>query len=118
MKILIIYMFLQLIFCNQDTLIIVGDKVITKKDFLRRSEYAIRPSYCKSNGDIDKKIILNSLIAEKLFAIENSKNIMIDNEISNFINGIKEQTMRKVMLEEHVNKNLYMDNHLITKLRK
>ena len=62
MRILIIYILFQLILCNQDTLILVSNKVITKNDFMRRAEYSIRPGYCKSNEDIDKKIILNSLI--------------------------------------------------------
>tara|TARA_B100001142_G_scaffold72792_1_gene73481 strand:+ start:53 stop:1402 length:1350 start_codon:yes stop_codon:yes gene_type:complete len=116
MRILIIYILFQLILCNQDTLILVSNKVITKNDFMRRAEYSIRPGYCKSNEDIDKKIILNSLIAEKLFAIENLEDTLINKKTSNFINGIKEQMMRKLMLEEHINKNLHIDDSSINNL--
>ena len=115
MKLIAAYIFFQFILCNQDTLILVSDKVITKNDFIRRAEYTVRPSYCKSNEDIDKKIILNSLIAEKLFSIENLENETV-NEISSFINGIKEQNMRKLMLEEYVNQNLHIDESLINML--
>ena len=51
---------------DSDILVEINDRVITKNDFIIRSEYTIRPSYCKSNNQIHKKIILNSLIAEKL----------------------------------------------------
>ena len=43
----------------------VGPGVITIQDFIRRSEYSIRPGYCRQDNYIHKKIILNSLIAEK-----------------------------------------------------
>ena len=116
MKLITAYIFFQFILCNQDTLILVSDKVITKNDFIRRAEYTVRPSYCKSNEEIDKKIILNSLIAEKLFSIENLENKAVNNKISNFITGIKEQNMRKLMLEEYVNKNLHIEENLINNL--
>ena len=116
MKSLIIFLLIQFIICNQDTLILINDKVITRDDFIRRSEYTIRPNYCKLSNNVHKKIILNSLIAEKLFAIENSKYEIKKNNVSNYINGIKEQTMRKVMLEEYVNNNLIIDSDFISKL--
>ena len=90
---------------------IINDRVITKNDFLKRAEYTIRPNYCNSNNNIDKKIILNSLIAEKLFAIENSDHQIKDQQALNSINGIKEQAMRRVLLEEYVNNNLVIDNN-------
>ncbi len=116
MKILIIYLLTQLIICNQDTLILIQDKVITKNDFIRRAEYTIRPDYCKSNNNVHKKVILNSLIAEKLFAIENSDNKIKNESVLDYIDGIKKQAMRKVMLEEYVNKNIKLDDNLIAKL--
>ena len=48
----------------------VADKYITIQDFIQRSEYTIRPDYCKKSNYIHKKIILNSLIAEKMIALE------------------------------------------------
>ena len=88
MKSLIIFLLIQFIICNQDTLILINDKVITRDDFIRRSEYTIRPNYCKLSNNVHKKIILNSLIAEKLFAIENSKYEIKKNNVSNYINGL------------------------------
>ena len=44
----------------------VGHEVITIQDFIRRAEYAIRPDYCRQDNYIHKKIVLNSLIGEKL----------------------------------------------------
>jgi len=51
----------------------VGSRTITLQDFIRRAEYSIRPLYCRQANYIHKKIILNSLIAEKLFALEAEK---------------------------------------------
>ena len=58
----------------------IGDRTITKNEFIRRSEYTIRPPYCKM-GDliIHKKIILNSLIAEKLLALEAEEKQLLQN---------------------------------------
>ena len=109
MRYIIIYFFFHLLYPSADTLVVINNKVITKNDFLRRAEYTIRPTYCNSDNNIDKKIILNSLIAEKLYAIENSDFEIKDKHDINSINGIKEQTMRQVMLEEYVNNNLSID---------
>ncbi|SVE20750.1 uncharacterized protein METZ01_LOCUS473604, partial [marine metagenome] len=46
-----------------NVLAIVGTRIITVQDFIRRAEYAIRPLYCRQSNYIHKKIILNSLIA-------------------------------------------------------
>ena len=35
----------------------VGEKIITKQDFIRRAEYTIRPDYCRQSNYIHKKII-------------------------------------------------------------
>ena len=51
----------------------VGHEVITIQDFIRRAEYAIRPDYCRQDNYIHKKIVLNSLIGEKLTALEQKK---------------------------------------------
>ena len=52
----------------------VGSKHITIQDFIRRAEYTIRPKYCRGANYIHKKIILNSLIAEKMLSLEIEKN--------------------------------------------
>ena len=66
--------FISLFYTN--TLIRIDNKEITKNDFIKRAEYTIRPSYCKSNNNIHKKIILNSIIAEKLMSLEIEENLL------------------------------------------
>lgn len=48
----------------------VGDKTISVNEFIRRAEYTPRPAYCRGENYIHRKIILNSLVAEKLLALE------------------------------------------------
>ena len=81
----------------------VGDRTITKRDFLNRAEYTIRPIFCKGNLYYHKKIILNNLIAEKLLALESekiraSKNIV---SLDSYLKGRKEQAMRQVLYYKH-----------------
>jgi hypothetical protein len=86
----------------------VGDKVIKNREFLQRSEYAIRPLYCRDNSYIHKKIVLNSLIAEKLLAMEAGE----DNQLVNnpdflaYLQGRKEQAMRQVQYYQEFYKNV------------
>ncbi len=76
----------------------VGSEVITIQDFIRRSEYTIRPGYCRQDNYIHKKIILNSLIGEKLTAIEQEKeNVDVsDDNLDFYLKGRKEQAMRQL----------------------
>ena len=76
----------------------VGSEVITIQDFIRRSEYTIRPGYCRQDNYIHKKIILNSLIGEKLTAIEQEKeNVEVsDDNLDSYLKGRKEQAMRQL----------------------
>ena len=112
-KMMAIYILICFII-SQDTLVIIDKQIITKNDFIKRAEYTIRPKYCNSDNNIDKKIILNSLIAEKLLAQKN--NSELDIEAIRFIQGIKEQAMRKLMLEDQVNLHLIIDNNMILDL--
>ena len=76
----------------------IGPEVITIQDFIRRSEYTIRPKYCRQDNYIHKKIILKSLIDEKLTSIEQEKqNIQISAEnLDTYFKGRKEQAMRQM----------------------
>ncbi len=75
----------------------VGPKTISVNEFLRRAEYTIRPAYCRGDNYIHRKIVLNSLIAEKLLALEAGE----DNELTRneqfqlYLQGRKEQAMRE-----------------------
>ena len=82
---------------EEEILARIGKKTISVDEFIRRAEYTIRPSYCKQDNYIHKKIILNSLIAEKLFSLEaGSDNKLVKNEeFRNYIRGRKEQAMRQ-----------------------
>ena len=73
----------------------IGDRVITVQDFIERAEYTPRPLYCKGNSTIDKRIILNTLIGEKLFSMEMKKDI--PNAIEKYLIGRKNQKMREVL---------------------
>ena len=60
---------------DQDVIIAtVENRVITVNDFLKRCEYSPRPAYCNGDNFIHKKIALNSLIAEKILAVEFDRN--------------------------------------------
>ena len=85
---------------DSNLLTTIGDRDITVNDFIKRCEYVPRPNFCKNNNYIHKKIALNSLIAEKLLAIEFDKtNIEFTPAQNNLITGRKEQSMRQMMLK-------------------
>jgi len=75
----------------------IGDRTISREEFISRAEYAIRPAYCKSDQYVHRKIALNSLIAEKLLAIEaGDDNPLSRNEqFQLYVQGRKEQSMRQ-----------------------
>lgn len=75
----------------------IENKQIYLDEFKKRCEFAVRPKYCNGNNYIHKKIMLNSLIAEKLLALESDeKNDFTENpEYQSYILGRKEQTMRQ-----------------------
>ena len=84
-------------------LAIIGNKTITIQDFIRRSEYTIRPSYCSRSNYLHKKIVLNSLIAEKLTAteMENADDKLLESDhFKNFLKGRKEQAMRQIFYND------------------
>ncbi len=81
----------------------VGSKTISVNDFIKRSEYTIRPVWCKKDDYISKKIVLNSLIAEKLLAIEAGEDsVLLRNpQVENYLAGRKEQIMRRMYQYQH-----------------
>ena len=81
----------------------VGSSILTVQDFIRRSEYTIRPVYCRQENYIHKKIVLNSLIAEKLTALEFEKETQVTQKDKNrggFLLGRREQAMRQIFFAE------------------
>ena len=84
-------------------LALVAGRAITIQDFIRRSEYTIRPAYCRQSNYIHKKIVLNSLIAEKLTALEtddSNDQLLESSNFKMFIKGRREQAMRKVFYHD------------------
>lgn len=76
----------------------IGPEVITIQDFIRRAEYAIRPDFCRQDNYIHKKIVLNSLIGEKLTALEQVKYAIEteEDDLDSYFKGRKEQAMRQL----------------------
>jgi len=92
----------------------IENKVITVNDFLKRCEYSPRPAYCNGDNFIHKKISLNSLIAEKILAIEFDRNNQAINENQRyFIEGRKEQLMRHLMLKKYGYEDIQLDSILL-----
>lgn len=75
----------------------IGGKTISQNEFIRRAEYTIRPGYCRGDDYIQRKIVLNSLVAEKLLALEaGDHNALLENEEWQlYLQGRKEQAMRQ-----------------------
>jgi hypothetical protein len=102
---------------KEKILVKIGDKTISVNEFIRRAEYTIRPPYCSGNHNLDKKIVINSLIAEKLMAIEaNDNNSFIMNDrIQAYLRGRKEQAMRQWLYEKEAKDKVILDSTQILK---
>ena len=83
---------------------IVGEDSIFVNDIIKRSEYTVRPPYCDDDKSFDKGIILNSIIAEKLYSFEaDEKKVFVGNErYEARIKGIREQLMREKLIQVDV----------------
>ena len=103
-KIIVIFFGLIILGCISDDkaddniLVRIGDEYITGDEFIFRSEYTIRPEWCSGENNIHKKIALNSLIAEKLLAIEAGTGTLVDEDpyIQAYLKGRREQEMRQL----------------------
>ena len=94
----------------------VGSRIITLQDLIRRAEYSIRPLYCRQANYIHKKIILNSLIAEKLFALEAEKtkvDLLDYGFFQSYIRGRSEQAMRQLHNYEEFYKQVELDSVVV-----
>ncbi len=89
-------------------LVQVADRTITVSEFIKRAEYTIRPPHCRGNLNIHKYIVLNSLIAEKLLAIE-LEDASVDTHFMKYLIGRKEQKMRDVLFYEKAYKLVSID---------
>jgi hypothetical protein len=94
----------------------VADKSISVNEFIRRAEYTIRPAWCKSDNYIHRKIVLNSLIAEKLFALEagTADTLLKNSEVTAFLKGRLEQSIRKIHFNKTATQNVTIDDNELT----
>ncbi len=98
----------------QEVILVNIDNQITisKDEFIRRAEYTIRPPYCKGNSYLHKKIVLNSLIAEKLLALEASDNnpLLESEQFQRFLKGRRDQAMRQWMHHQEATQKVKLDS--------
>jgi hypothetical protein len=93
----------------------IGGKTILVDEFIRRAEYTVRPNYAKGNGGIEKKIILNSMLAEKMLALEAGKEneFMQNKSFQRMLEGRKEQLMRNVMYYAEGTSKVHLDTAMM-----
>jgi hypothetical protein len=93
----------------------IGDKSISVNEFIRRAEYTIRPPYCRSDNYIHRKIVLNSLIAEKILALEagDKNELMANEDVNLYLQGRKEQSMRQLLYKNEMYDAVEVDTHEI-----
>ncbi len=89
----------------------VADKSISTNEFISRAEYTIRPDWCKGDSYIHRKIVLNSLIAEKLLALEagDDNRLTRNPEFQLYMQGRKEQAMRQWLYEKEAVEKVHLD---------
>jgi len=89
----------------------IGDVTISLNEFIRRTELTIRPNYCNGDDNIHKKIILNSLIAEKMLALEAGESNALDQDeqFQLYLQGRQEQIMREQFLNKEVYQKVKLD---------
>ncbi len=126
-NILIIVILIIIVSCSKEEkieepqilpLVKIGDITISKDEFIRRAEYTIRPNYCKNNYNIHKKIILNSIIAEKLFALEADNDTIFQKSefLDNYVTGRRNQAMRQFHYYNEATQKVELDNDEITNI--
>ncbi len=96
----------------------IGNKTITKMEFMNRAEFTPRPDYCRLDNYVHKKIVLNTLIAEKLMAAEAGENNELTNtpEYAAYLTGRKEQAMRQIHYYEKAFVNSKPDSADVAKV--
>ncbi len=96
----------------------IGDKTISQNEFIRRAEFTIRPGYCRGDDYIQRKIVLNSLVAEKLLALEaGDHNALLQNEEWQlYLQGRKEQAMRQWLYYKEGYEKVDLDTAEVKKL--
>lgn len=96
----------------------IGEKTITANEFIYRAEYTPRPVYCRGSTYIHKKIVLNSLIAEKLLALEAGEDneFITSNNVQAYIKGRREQAMREILYTKDAYETVVLDTQQILEI--
>ena len=81
---------------DQNILVRINDRIITKNDFIERSEYTIRPSYCKSNNNIHKKVFF-------FLARTHSTNVILSHEHLDYTWLEYESAVKKLTYDNAIN---------------
>lgn len=101
---------------HPNILAIVGDEVITVEEFIKRSEFTIRPAFCKGNSISEKKVILNNLILEKLIAAEaENAGLKLNDRNLHYLMGRIGQAMRQQLFAEVTSGAVKIDTSFILK---
>lgn len=101
-------------------LVKIADKTISLAEFQQRAEHTIRPPYCRGDNNLHKKIVINSLIAEKMLAMEAGENndLTNDKNFQYFIQGRQEQAMREWLLHKEGFEKVHIEESEIQKILK
>jgi len=96
----------------------IGPKTISVNEFIERSEYTIRPPWCKRADYISKKVALNSLIAEKMLALEaGPDSLLLGNpQIKDYLTGRREQAMRRLYMHRFGFEKVHPDSGFVKKV--
>lgn len=96
----------------------IGDKTISQDEFIRRAEYTIRPSYCRGDDYVQRKIVLNSLVAEKLLALEagEDNDLTRTEEFQLYLQGRQEQAMRQWLYYKEAYAKVALDSNEVKKI--
>lgn len=120
---LLIGLLLLLSFCSQsdqqrEILAKVGNRQIIVDEFLNRLYFSPRPAYCSGTSQKDKEIVISNFIAEKALAIVAEKNLDLTRRprLLNFLQGIKEQTMRQVQFEKEALNKVEIDSNQLNEI--
>jgi len=99
---------------NQDPVLAkIGKRSITLNEFMHRAELTPRPP-----NFMDKSIVLNNLLAEKLFVVELPKNspILKNDRFNLMIKGIQEQSMREKLFYKEAYDKVKLDTAELKKI--
>lgn len=77
----------------------------------------MRPAWCRGDNYIHKKVVLNSLVAEKLFALEVAADTALQHqeEFNAYLEGRREQVMRQMYFYQEAFAKVALDSEAVKK---